>query len=112
MDSILACRTGNCSQLRSQTINYVSKYIRLFVVFVFGKPIMRQPYISSPKGINSVVKEWSGKWLLPNAVSALGVFFLTGERLPSAINPPATGKTFNAYLNAAKALGPNQIPVC
>jgi len=31
---------------------------------------------------------------------------------PSAINPPATGKTFNAYLNAAKALGPNEKPVC
>jgi len=34
-----------------------------------------------------------------------------GQGMVGAINPPATGNTFNAYLNAAKALGPNEIPI-
>jgi hypothetical protein len=45
------------------------------------------------------------------ALSSLGVIFFTDQRfvtLPSAINPPPVGRTYNAYFDSAKALGPNQ----
>jgi len=60
-----------------------------------------------------VASEWSGKCFFRSCV----LLFPRLSRLPtivfrSAINPPTSGNTYDAWLAAAKALGSNEVPVC
>jgi hypothetical protein len=93
------------------TNDQLRKHIRPSVtVVVVGKSSTQQPSISFPNRGKSVAKEWSGKWPLSGCIPAFRCpFFPTNVSMfPSAINPPTIGDTYDAYLDAAKTLGPSQ----
>jgi hypothetical protein len=95
------------------TNDQLRKHIIDFVLLFLVNQSTRQPSISSPRRRHFVAKEWSGKWALSSFALVSSLFYRrTFSTRPSGINVPATGNTYNAYLDAAKALGSNEKPVC
>jgi hypothetical protein len=105
---ILVCKPGNNLPSISQTIKSVSRR-DLVISFPCGlTTFAQQPSGGSVKIRATVASEWLGKCSFLIVTFPILPMSCIDNAFCSAINPPSSGNTFDAYVAAAKALGSNE----